>query len=445
MKRSCLVTLVVGCLVVWSATNAVGISLEAALRKTIENNPDVQRAKYRLEEAAGRRLVFRAVALPDAVVGVAGGLQGGQRAGENSIQPFGFAYGNLLQPLFNAQIPASYRRGDVELLIAQQQLNVAVGERLHAARLAFYAGLYNRSLRVLRAEQRQQLEENISSQKDRYEAGLADRGTLASAQVQAHQLDPRVESAQRAYGTALLTLAEAMGDDLGPNAVLPELEGELIFAQVRVDPTTAATTALERRADLQLARLLVQAASEEQRIIEAAYYPAVNVVLAGEYIPGSGIRRESQGSPRRTDDIISSEVRAGVGYTWRVIDNGKVYGAALKQRQVREINKLELKKLEQGVPRELARIRNNLDAIVTKQKELTTATAAAEQNSVIIRQNLAGGLASPLEYRLIENTLLETKSALVSLAFQQKVALAEWDRATGRYLEFSDDSARNVH
>ena len=80
-----------------------------------------------------------------------------------------------------------------------------------------------------------------------------------------------------------------------------------------------------------------------------------------------------------------------------------------------------------------------------KRKELTAATTAAEQNATTVQQNLQGGVASQLEFRLIENTLLETKSALASLAFQQKVALAEWDRATGRYLQFSDDSARNVH
>jgi hypothetical protein len=45
----------------------------------------------------------------------------------------------------------------------------------------------------------------------------------------------------------------------------------------------------------------------------------------------------------------------------------------------------------------------------------------------------------------MESTLLETRSAVVSLAYQQKVALAEWDRATGRYFQFSDDTARNVH
>lgn len=419
--------------------------LDAALQATLDKNPVVQKAKADVERAAGGRLVFRAVGLPDALVGIAGGDQGGQRDGEKSNQPFGFAYGAFVQPLFDAQIPASSRRGDVELLIAEQQLNVAVAEQLHAARLAFYAALYDRSLTTLRKEQRRRLEENVSTLKDRYEAGLADHGAFASAQVQTRELDPRVGSAQRGYEGAVLKLAEIIGDNLDANATMPEPKGQLIFARVDVDLGEATRTALERRSDLKLARLLVRAANEDQRIIAAGYYPSIDGTIGGEYIPVSGIRRQSEGSPRRTDDIISSEVRIGATYTWRVIDNGKVYGAVKRQRQIREINELELRKLEADVPRSLTRIRNDLDAIATKQKELLIATVAAEQNAMIIQQNLAGGITSPLEFRLIENSLLETKSALATLAFQQKVALAEWDRATGRYFQFSDDSPRNVH
>jgi hypothetical protein len=60
--------------------------------------------------------------------------------------------GNLEQTLFNMAVPPSLRRGDIEVLIAQQQLNVAVVEQLHAARLAFYTALYNRSLESIRDE-----------------------------------------------------------------------------------------------------------------------------------------------------------------------------------------------------------------------------------------------------------------------------------------------------
>ena len=125
----------------------------------------------------------------------------------------GFAIGRgfLDQALFDMAVPPSLRRGDIEVLIAQQQLNVAVVEQLHAVRLAFYAALYNRSLESIRDEQRQKLEENVATQKNRFEAGLTDRSAFTSATVQVDELVPQIETAHRAYTDAQLNLAKRWG------------------------------------------------------------------------------------------------------------------------------------------------------------------------------------------------------------------------------------------
>jgi outer membrane protein TolC len=418
------------------------ITLEALLQKTVKGNPEIQRAKSNLEQACGRRLIFHSVALPDATIGLAGGLQGGHRAGEKPIQPFGFGYGNFTQPLFNVAVPASWRRGNIEVLIAQQQLNMTVVEQLHTARVAFYTALYNRDVTALRQEQRQRLQENATSQQSRYQSGLTDRGAFVASEVQMRELDPRIDAAQRAYEGALLKLSEAIGQDFAQYATVAQPEGTLHRAAFDLQLENETAMAL-KRPDLQLARLLVRAADEDQRIIEAAYYPAINATISGEYIPVSGVRRQqSEGSPRRSDDIISSEIRSGAAYTWRVVDNGKVSGAVAKQRAAREINELLLQKMERDVPRDLSRIQNSLRAIATKEKALESASSAAEQNAATLRQNLEAGIASQLEFRLAQNDLLEVKTGLLTLAYQQSLALAERDRATGRYLQFSDGTAQ---
>jgi outer membrane protein len=423
-------------------SGARGVTLDTLLQITLEKNPVIQQAKAHLEEAAGQRLVLRSIMWPDATVGVPAGVQGGHRAGESGTKGFGFAHGSFTQAVFNAAIPPSRRRGDVDVLIAQQQLNGAIVEQLHAARLAFYAALYNRALQSIRQDQRRRLEENAVSQKDRYEAGLTDRSAFTGASVQARELDSQIESAHRAYAEARLKLAEAMGSDLGPEATLPDAEGELTVTPMIVDLNSEAAAAIERRADLKLARLFVRAANEDQRIIEAGYYPELDAKVSGEYIPVSGIHRE--GSSSRTDDI-SSQIRAGAAYTWRVIDNGKVGGAAMQQRATREMNELTCRKLEVNVSRELLRIHHDLEAAEARQKSLAAASAAAEQSALVVAQNLADGLASQLEYRLTQNGFLETKSGLLDATYQHNLAAAEWDRATGRYFQFSEDTAPNVH
>jgi outer membrane protein TolC len=418
------------------------ITLERVLQITLDQNPAIQEAKSGLEQAAGQRLVFRSVVWPHAELGVPAGVQAGHRAGESGVKGFAVGRGSLEQVLFNMAVPPSLRRGDVEVLIAQQQLNVAVVEQLHAARLAFYAALYNRSLESIRDEQRQKLEENVTTQKDRYEAGLADKSAFTSATVQASELVPQVESAHGAYREAQLKLAEAMALDPA-KSTLPDPEGELQFVPIRVDVDSETAAALQRRADLKLARLFVRAANEDQRIIAADYYPAVAGTINGEYVPVTGIHR--QGSTSKTQDFIGSEIREKAAYTWRVIDNGKVGGAVLKARATREMNELTCRKLEANVGRELSRIANDLKGIDARERSLSAASVAAEEGAQTVRENVASGLASPLEYRVTENALLKTKSGLLDAIYQHNLAVAEWDRASGRYFQFSDDTAQNVH
>src|SRR5437764_14450083 len=389
---------------------ASAVTLPEVLQTILEENPAILEAKAGLEQAAGQRLVFRSIVWPDVDVNVPAGLQYGHRAGESGAKGFAVGRGNLEQTLFNMAVPHSLRRGDIEVLIAEQQLNVAVVEQLHAARLAFYAALYNRSLESIRDEQRQKLEENVATQKNRFEAGLADRSAFTSATVQASELVPEIESAHRAYRESQLKLAEAMAIDPA-KSTLPEPEGELQFIPMRLDVDSETAGALQRRSDLKLARLFVRGANEDQRIIAADYYPVIAGTINGEYVPVTGIHR--QGSTSKTQDFIGSEIREKAAYTWRVIDNGKVGGAVLKARATREINELTCRKLEANVSRELSRIANDLKGIDARERSLSAASVAAEESANAVRENVATGLASPLEYRVSQNAFLTTRSGLL--------------------------------
>ncbi|HEY2614937.1 MAG TPA: TolC family protein [Chthoniobacterales bacterium] len=316
-------------------------------------------------------------------------------------------------------------------------------EQLHATRVAFYTAQFNDSLRALGEAQRDRLAQNVSTQAERYQAGQADRGALNSAQLLERELDPRIEEVRRGYQGALLLLATSMGDD-PKTAELVRPDGELKFAEGSYDLPSETARALAHRPDLKLARTLVRAAEEDQKIIAATYYPAIDATASGTYIPVT-VRRANGGSARASDDIISSEVTGGIAVTWGVLDNGKVGGQVARARAIREMNEISLRQLEGNVSLELKRIHNNLNAIAARQKALSAAIAAAEQNVVVVQNSLTEGLSSQLEFRTAESSFLETKSALLSAAFQQNVARAEWERATGRYFEFSEDTSGNVH
>ena len=431
----------VATLVLMAAPHAYAITLNAAFARTLEKNPEIVQARIALEQAAGRRLVLRSNALPDLRIQGLAGVQGGKRADDPPIRPFAFARGFFTQPLIDAAIPASRRRGDIEVLIAQQRLNVAIVQQLHTVQIAFYSALYNNSLHALGEAQRQRLAQNVSTQDERYRAGQTNRAGLMSAQLLERELEPRIQEVQRGYEGALLTLATVMGSQ--PDAAVRP-DGPLEFAPFNYDLASETKVALSERADLQLARLLVRAAEEDQRIIEAQYYPALDATISGTFIPVT-IHTSNSGGSASADNTLSSEGAVGVAYTWRVVDNGKVGGQVARQRAIREMNEISLRPLETNTSLELKRISNNLHAIERRWKSLNAAVAAAEQNVNVIQRTLEEGLSSQLEFRTAESTFLETKSALLSAAYQQKVARAEWDRATGRYFQFSGDTGSNLH
>lgn len=422
-----------------------GLTLDEALAQALQKNPRIQEGKSAVEQAAGQRLVFRSVALPAASIRVPLGVQGGKRAGQAPNEPFAFAQGSLRQPLLYAAIPASLRRGEIEVLVAAQRLNVAIVDQLHQVRTAFYTALYNRSLEELGRSQRQRLNENLTSEEARYEAGTVDRGALAAATLQARELDPQIEDAHRAYGAAILQLATAMGGNLAPGAALPTPQGILDFKPVNLSLKSETAAAIERRADLRLARLFVREARQDQRIVDAGFYPRLDLTVFGRYIPKTDLRQPGANSIQNTTNLVSSEILAGPAYTWRVIDNGKVSGASLRQQSVREINELQLQKLETSVARELAGLQNNFKAIAARHESLSKAVEVAEKNVAIVEQSWQQGLASQLEFRTAETDLLATRSGILKAAYEQEMTRAEWDRATGRYFQFSDETAANVH
>src|SRR4029453_6078793 len=238
------------------------------------------------------------------------------------------------------------------------------------------------------------------------------------------ELVPQMEGAQRAYREAQLNLAQAMGLDPA-KASLPEPEGELEFVPMRIDVDSETAAALQRKVDLKLARLFVRAANEDQRIIAADYYPRIAGSFHGEWVPVSGIHRQE--STSKTQDFLGSEVREKAAYTWRVIDNGKVGGAVVRARATRETNELTCRNREANAGRELPRIANGLKGIDAPGRSLSAASVAAEEGAQAVRENVASGLASPLEYRVTENALLKTKSGLLDAIYQKNLHVEKWD------------------
>src|SRR5436190_5069586 len=129
LQRSARIRLFMLMLIACFAQPTGAITLEHVLQTTLEKNPAIQEAKFGLEQAAGRRLVFRSVVWPHAELGAPAGVQAGHRAGESGVKGFLADAGCLPKPWLTLLCPPCFRLEALEVFIAQQQLNLALLDR----------------------------------------------------------------------------------------------------------------------------------------------------------------------------------------------------------------------------------------------------------------------------------------------------------------------------
>lgn len=431
-RQLLLTTLVLG----WMQTTAGwGLTLDQALQEALANNPQIRQAKTAVEQAGGEKIELRSIALPTADLSGSGGVQSefnGAPAGG-----FAFARGAIAQPLFDARIPASWRLGNLGVLIAQQRLNVAVTKVLHDTRVTFFEALYQRDLAALAREQRNRLRTNLSTEKGRLKAGAGTEDAVVRAEVQALASEPDQVVAEQNFQLARTVLAQLLGRSLAAGKTLPVLEGKLRYQTFQMDLRADSELALKQRPDLKLLRALIPAAQEKKRILQAGYFPLITLFASEQVIPAGGLRNDTTGTLDLSTEGLSAEFEYGAQLTWRVIDNGAVRGTVLQQQKQYEIDQVMLAKLEQNVPRDLARIRHSLNLVAASVEALQTSRATAEKNVTVVEKAISAGQATQLDFRQAEGALWQVQTGLLEAKFKQSIALAERDRALGNYFQFS--------
>ena len=440
------------------------LTLADCLREVAEHNPSILSERAAVERATATRLTLRSRGLPSLTVsGIVGDLiqeqdvapvQGKNAAGQTvtitpakvtSQQSFIFlATGTLYQSLFDAGIPASFRRGTATVLAAEQNFYSVASTQLHAARLLFYQALYQQQNGELLRQSDQNLAGNVKSQEQLVAAGLIGRTALLSAQVQRANFNPGILSASGTYHTSLASLLQAMGRELsyqpGDDPLTRiTLTGTLDGAAIAFDPAEATRIALERRPDFLSLRALIKEVQEDANIAKSGYYPLIRLYLAGEYVPENNVRNQPD-AIRATDQVTTTELRPGVLGNWVIIDPGTTRGAVHAQEATRDIVAISLHRMEINLPSEIANVHARLVDAAGRIAALTGNIAAAQDTLNIVQGNVAQGLNSQTDFLFAQNDLLTVRTGLLSARLEMSLAHAEFDRLTGNYLHYVEDA-----
>lgn len=421
------------------------LTLENCLALAFRQNPEIQQQRAEVERAAGANLVSRSRALPQLAAQVDAGLRGGPLYPPSG--PFGIITAQFSQPLLDVEIPATLRRGTLEVILMQQNLHRVATERLHETRVAFLRALYLRDLIALHEEIDKRLQANVDSERQRLDVGMGSEAALTWAKIQKLNLARKLTDLRGEYFTTVTRIAELCGRDPSERTEglqplrLPKPVGLLPYEPVKPDWPQESAYALQHRADLELLQALVDATAADKQTVQADYFPSVSLTASALLIP-QNLLVHKKTAIVAGQDIRSTEAREGVALSWRVIDNGQVTGVSHRLEAMRQAYEIVLHKLEQSIPRELAAIAGSLQYADARHEALIQSAAAAEENLKLIETQVALGQATQLDFLKAQGNLLSVRAGIADAAYSHETARAELDRVTGRYLQYHDENAR---
>ena len=446
------------------AVRAETLTLADCLRETARHNPDIIAQQYAIQQATAARLTLRARALPTFAIGGILGYLGEENAetiripykDPNTGRKAYFTVTNtrkateliigteqLTQSIFDAAIPASWRRGDIGTVVARENFYTVAATQLNQTRTLFYQALYQQENGAVLRRLDDSIAGEIKSLDQLVTAGLVGRQPLLAAQVQRTNFGTSLLGNTGSLQSALTSLLQNMGRELGPAGVPGSssttgirLGGLLEDQALAFDAAAAAREALADRPDILGLRAAVRSLNEDANIARAGYYPLIRVYVEGELIPQNFVQRTETNSVRQSDQTQTTEIRPGVRGNWTIIDTGAVRGTVRGLEAQRDVLSIALRQAKCNLPSSLALVHARMADAANKIAALRGNVGTAENTLDMIQAGLAQGINSQLEFLDAQNGVLGARSGLLGAELEMSLAHAEFDRLTGRYVSF---------
>jgi len=303
-----------------AAQQNVRLTLEEAVEKALQQNPDIAAARDAVSEAQGREKQARAAFYPQ--MHFSGLAKAGLSGSLNGLQPVGIAnspfFDNFATALTFYHPGFDSGRTRHRATVAQFQRTAldaqleGVGNRIaFQTKQAFYALLRAREIEQAMQQRVASRELNVRRARAFYEGELRSKLELDLARVSLGEAQARRIEARNRVRSATAQLAKAMGASQAaqyeltrPDVTVPQPEplDELI------------EQAYENRPELEALRRRVEGASAAVRLAEAHRKPKFSFFGTG-------------GWARITPLIISKLAAVGAGLTFPVLNFGTFEGA----------------------------------------------------------------------------------------------------------------------
>ncbi|HKP03600.1 MAG TPA: TolC family protein [Chthoniobacterales bacterium] len=399
-------------------------SVDEAVALAKKQNPEILMAAKQVEAARGGVVEARAGFLPGVVSN--GILRKRERAEPSRLRSDDYdASVQIVQNLYTggaitsqlaiARLIEEKRTLEYQALVNRVSMDV---------RLVFYDVLLNRAQIRVREQSVRVFEEELKTQRERFETGTVGSLNVSRAEVALANEQPELIDAQTRLQNSELRLAQLIGVDASGKPVSRvQAAGQLQYAPKHPDLTECLAYADVTRPEIRARQIDVEIETQQLALDRSATRPRVEAFAGYEVYS----ERDPEVGPEFNHGFV-----VGLNATWHIFDGYATRGRlqATNARRDAALHALEAAKL--SVASDVRSAFLDLQQAERVLQSETRNVQNADESLEIAKGNLAAGLGTQLDILQAASDVTRTRTTRVGAIYLHNVAMARLARACAR-------------
>ncbi len=403
------------------------LDLRTAVTYALDNNYAIRQARERIREQEGLIVQVKGAVLPNV------GLSGFYSKEDDAFSNFINVDQNWQIALEVSQLV--YSGGGVRAALDAQkyvresallELEAVINNELLRVRTNFYDVLLAREQIGVQEQNVELLEEQLTTARNRLEAGTVSNFDVLRAEVELANAKPALIRARNDYRVSIDELRYSSGYT-NATAVemekVPEILGDLNFEPVSFELAPALNSARTNRPELRQLETLMQARESGVVIAKSGRMPTVSVN------GGYALRRDFSSSS--FGDSFTGWT-LGAAANWAIWDGASTRGQITQALSQKEQARLALLDAELAVEVEVRRALANLDGATELTEAAVKVVGQAEEAVRLADARYGAGTTTQLDVLAAQVALTSARNNLVQANYAYNIASANVRRAIGQ-------------
>jgi len=398
-------------------------TVEEAVTVAKKQNPEILVAAKQMEAARGGVIEARAGFLPGVVS--TGLLRKRQREEPSRLRPEDYnASVRVVQNLYTGGAVTSQLA--IARLIEEKRVleyQALVNRVSMDVRLAFFDVLLNRAKIRVREQSVRVYEEELKSQRERFETGTVGSLNVSRAEVALANEQPELIDAETRLQNSELRLGQLIGVDASGKPLSAVADGQLQYAPKHPDINECLVYADATRPEIRARQIDVQIENQQLILDQSAARPRVEAFAGYELYS----ERDPAVGPEFNHGFI-----IGLNATWHIFDGYATRGRlqATRARRDAALHALEAAKL--SVSSDVRSAFLDLQQADRVLQSETRNVQNADEALEIAKGNLGAGLGTQLDVLQAASDVTRTRTTRLGAIYLHNVALARLARACAR-------------